>query len=153
MLLTVALITTLAQPLTPPPSPPPGSFFATGLPTARLVDDRDALLSRIMAIDHQLRQPAPTYVGPLVGGGLGLAGLTFGLTVLGISLKATGIVVALMVLGTMAGVVGLIGAVVAGIYGWGEAVRRAQMDERREKLLEQLDQSLSRASAATPRTP
>ena len=140
MILAFAL--TLATAQFGPSSPPPG---------LRLVDASDSLLVRIMALDQQLRAPAPTWAAPLSGAGLGIAALTFGLTALGVSAGATGIVVLFMVLGTMLGIVGFIGGVVAGVYGFAEAARRAELEERRERLLNELD--LRRATfAAVPRS-
>ncbi|MBE2251215.1 MAG: hypothetical protein IAE78_16870 [Myxococcus sp.] len=139
MILSLALSLCTAQLLAPP------------LPAARLVDERDALVVRILALDQQLRAPAPTWAAPLTGGGLGVAALTFGLTALGVSTGATGLAVAFMVLGSMLGVVALIGGIVAGLYGHAEAVRRAQVEERRERLLQELERR-SATSAAGPRS-
>lgn len=140
MILSFALTLATAQfgPTTPP----------LGL---RLVDESDSLLVRIMALDQQLRAPAPTWAAPVSGTGLGIAAVTFGLTALGVSTGATGLVVVFMVLGTMIGIVGLIGGIVAGVYGFAEAARRAQLEERRERLLEELDRRRA-TFAAVPRS-
>jgi hypothetical protein len=140
MILAFALTLTTAQlgPSTPP----------LGL---RLVDESDSMLVRIMALDQQLRAPAPTWAAPLSGAGLGVAALTFGLTALGVSTGATGAVVLVMVLGTMLGIVALIGGIVAGVYWFAEAARRAQLEERRERLLEELDRRRA-TFAAVPRS-
>ncbi|MDP1918770.1 MAG: hypothetical protein Q8L14_21155 [Myxococcales bacterium] len=140
MILAFAL--TLATAQFSPTAPPVG---------LRLIDASDSLLVRIMALDHQLRAPAPTWAAPLSGAGLGVAALTFGLTALGVSTGATGIVVLFMVLGTMLGIVGLIGGVVAGVYGFAEAARRAELEERRERLLDELDRRRA-TFAAVPRS-
>jgi hypothetical protein len=117
----------------------------------RLVDEGDSLLVRIMALDQQLRAPAPTWAAPLSGAGLGIAALTFGLTALGVSTGVTGAVVLVLVLGTLLGIVALIGGIVAGVYGFAEAARRAQLEERRERLLEEFDRRRA-TSAAAPRS-
>jgi hypothetical protein len=140
MILAFAL--TLATAQFSPADPPVG---------LRLIDASDSLLVRIMALDQQLRAPAPTWAAPLSGAGLGVAALTFGLTALAVSAQATGIVVLFMVLGTMLGIVGFIGGVVAGVYGFAEAVRRAELEERRERLLEELDRRRA-TFAAVPRS-
>lgn len=140
MILTLAL--TLATAQFSPSAPPLG---------LRLIDSSDSLLVRIMALDQQLRAPPPTWAAPLSGAGLGVAALTFGLTAIGVSTGATGIVVLVMVLGTMLGIVGLIGGVVAGVYGFAEAARRAELEERRERLLEELDRRRA-TFAAVPRS-
>ncbi len=147
MVLTATLLLLASQ--SPPPPPP----IAPPLPGARLLDDRDSLLTRIMAMDSQLRAAKPTAAAPIAGVGIGVAAIAFGLTALGISLNASGVVVLFLVLGSMAGVVGVIAAIVAGLFGWSEEVRRAQLSERRDRLMLELEQRLSPSSAAMPRTP
>lgn len=124
-----------------PTRPAVGSAAAQVLrpPTRALSDDTEWLVRQILSIDQQLRAPAPTWVAPVVGGGIIVSATTFGLTALGVSLGASGLVVLAMVMGTLLGVVGLVVAGVAGFYGWAEATRRAQLEERRARLIEQLE--------------
>jgi hypothetical protein len=137
--LTLALALTLAQPsLAPPPLPGPSTGF-------RLVPD-DGLVTRILALDRQLRTPPPTWAAPLTGAGLGLGALTFSLAAVGLSSRPTVTATLFLVLGALLGSLASIGGTVAGLVGYGEAVRRAELDERRQRLVDEL----ARRSTPTP---
>lgn len=131
-MLAVALTLSLAQaPLAPPPLPGPGTGF-------RLVRD-DGLATRILALDRQLRSPGPTWAAPIAGAGLGLGALTFSLATIGLSNRPTTVATLFLVLGALLGTLTSIGGTVAGLVGYGEAVRRAQLDDRRQRLLDELE--------------
>ncbi len=80
-----------------------------------------------------------------------ISALTLGLSVFAVTNHVTGIAVLFVVLGVMVGVIAAIVGVVAGFFGWGDAVRRAQIQERRDKLLDELEKR-SPTSAALPRS-
>ncbi|MER2563347.1 MAG: hypothetical protein ABTQ32_21645 [Myxococcaceae bacterium] len=143
MTLTLSLLIITAQPLLAPPLPAPTTGF-------RLMPD-DGLASRILAMDSQLRAPAPTWAAPAAGASFGVSALTLGLSVFAVTNHITGIAVLFVVLGVMVGVIAAIVGIVAGFFGWGDAVRRAQIQERRDKLLDELDKR-SPTSAALPRS-
>lgn len=143
MTLTLSLLIITAQPMLAPPLPAPTTGF-------RLLPD-EGLASRILAMDQQLRAPAPTWAAPATGISFGVSALTIGLSVFAVTTQVTGIAVLFVVLGVMTGIVAAIIGMVAGFFGWGDAVRRAQLQERRDRLLDELEKR-SPTSAALPRS-
>lgn len=131
-MLALALALTLAQPsLVPPPLPRPSPSF-------HVVPD-DGLVTRILALDRQLRAPAPTWAAPIAGAGLGLGALTISLAVVGLRGRPTVTATLFLVLGVLLGSLTTIGGTVAGLVGYGEAVRRADLDDRRQRLIDELE--------------
>ncbi|MBL8917937.1 MAG: hypothetical protein JNJ54_03680 [Myxococcaceae bacterium] len=132
-MLAVALALALAQPsIAPPPLPLPS-------PSGFQVVPDDGLITRILALDRQLRAPAPTWAAPVAGAGLGLGALTFSLAAVGLMNRPTVSATLFLVLGVLLGSLTTIGGTVAGVVGYGEAVRRAELDDRRQRLVDELE--------------
>lgn len=113
--------------------------YAPPLPGVRVYDDRQSLVARIMALDAQLRTPTTDWAAPLIGIGLGLSAVTFGLTAYGVATNAGPVATIFMVLGTMLGIVTGIASITAGFVGHAEASRRADTEARRERLMREFE--------------
>lgn len=133
MILSLALTLATAQPglLTAPPVPPVEGF--------RLIEDRDGLVTRILALDRQLRAPGATWAVPAAGIGLGLGALTFSVAAIGFLGGTTTTAGVFLGLGALVGVVATIVGMVAGFFAYADALRRAQLDERRQRLIDELE--------------
>ena len=81
MTLTLALLIISAQPMLAPPLPAPTTGF-------RLLPD-EGLASRILAMDQQLRAPAPTWAAPATGVSFGVSALTIGLSVFAVTTRVS----------------------------------------------------------------
>lgn len=103
------------------------------------VDSRDRVLSQIMAVDAQLRRTEATWATPLLIGTIAATTVSFGLTaVLGLRPNDAGNILGMM-LGSMAGVTSLIGAVTTGIIAYVDATKRSDLDIRRQRLLDEYE--------------
>lgn len=130
--MTVAVSLWLVLSQAPYQYPPP-------LPGFVAYDNRQSMVARIMALDAQLRTPAPDWAAPVVGIGLGISAVTFGLTAYGLATNAGPVATIFMVLGTMLGIVTGIAGITAGFVGHAEALRRADTEARRERLMRELE--------------
>lgn len=144
MILSLVLTLATAQPgqLTAPPVPPVDGF--------RLIEDRDGLVTRILALDRQLRAPRATWAVPAAGVGLGLGALTFSVATIGLMGRPSTAAGVFLGLGALVGVVATIVGMVAGFFAYADALKRGQLDERRQRLIDELERRAQPPTSAAP---